>query len=251
MTGMSGTGLSLTVVVATYNVGALIENCILSVIAQTHRDIELLIIDGGSTDGTLAVLEKYRDRIRWISEKDKGLNDAQRKGVALAAGEWIFFLGADDVLASPKAIENLFSSCPTDLSAYDIITGHALYEDGRLYRSNRPWLLRIKNCIHGQGALYRRRLFTEKAYDMSLRVYYDYDFNLWALTSGKKFVHTSILLAVLGCGGHSDRPRWKNYREDMRTRAKYVKGMTLLATNVVAVGRYLYKVAWFRILRSI
>jgi len=242
---------SVSVVVAAYNVAPLIENCILSVIGQTHPEMELLVIDGGSTDGTLAVLEKYRGRIKWISEKDKGLNDAQGKGVAMASGEWIFFLGADDVLASPKAIENLFNACPNDVSSYDIITGHALYEDGRLYRSNRPWLLRVKNCIHGQGAIYRRGLFREKNYDMSLRVYYDYDFNLWALTSGKKFFHTGVLLAVLGCGGHSDRPKWKNYREDMRARARYVKGLSLFATNVVAVIRFLYKVAWFRLLRSI
>lgn len=248
---MSNGAQSVTVVVAAYNVASLIENCILSVIGQTYPGVELLIIDGGSSDGTLAVLEKYRDRIRWISEKDKGLNDAQWKGVSLATCEWIFFLGADDVLASPKTFENLFKACPEDMSSYDILTGHALYEDGRLYRSNRPWLLRVKNCIHGQGAVYRRRLFSEKKYDMSLRVYYDYDFNLWALTSGKRFFHTEVLLAVLGCGGHSDRPKWKNYREDMRTRARYVRGLSLLATNVVAVGRFLYKVAWFRLLRSI
>ena len=94
-------------------------------------------------------------------------------------------------------------------------------------------------------------LFLALSMDMSLRVYYDYDFNLWALTSGKKFFHTGVLLAVLGCGGHSDRPKWKNYREDMRARARYVKGLSLFATNVVAVIRFLYKVAWFRLLRSI
>lgn len=248
---MSSNDLSVSVVIAAYNVGALIENCILSVLAQTHPYVEIVVVDGGSTDETLPILRKFGERVKWISEKDKGLNDAQLKGVSLASGEWIFFLGADDVLASPKAFENLFKACSGQVADYDILTGHALYEDGRLYRSNRPWLLRVKNCIHGQGAVYRRSLFDEKTYDMSLRVYYDYEFNLWALTSGKRFFHTGVLLAVLGCGGHSDKPRWKNYREDMRTRARYVRGPVLLLTNMVAVLRFARKVAWFRLLRRI
>lgn len=248
---MSGNSRSVSVVIATYNAGDLLENCLLSVIQQTHPEIEILVVDGGSTDRTVGILEKYSSRVKWTSERDGGLNDAQWKGVTRATNEWIFFLGADDVLASPKAVENLFTACPSDISEIDILTGHALYEDGRLRRSNRPGMLRIKNTIHGQGALYRRSLFTQKSYDMTLRVYYDYEFNLWALTSRKKFFHTNVLLTVLGCGGHSDKPKWKNYLEDMKARGRYVKGPALLATNVIAVARFLYKVVWFRILRSI
>lgn len=249
--GMSAKDRSVTVVIAAYNVAELIENCLLSILAQTHPDVEIVVVDGGSTDGTIGILEKYASRVKWTSERDRGLNDAQSKGVARASGEWTFFLGADDVLASPKALENLFRACPRDLSTVDILTGYALYEDGRLRRSDKPRRLRVKNSIHGQGALYRRRLFTEKSYDMSLKVYYDYEFNLWAFTSGKKFFHTNVLLTLLGCGGHSDKPKWKNYLEDMRTRARYVKGPALAATNAYAVVRFLYKVVWFRVLRFI
>jgi glycosyltransferase involved in cell wall biosynthesis len=242
---------SVSIIIATFNAGELIDNCLLSIFSQTHPEIEIIVVDGGSTDRTLTVLQNYSNRLKWTSERDRGLNDAQWKGVLRASNEWILFLGADDVLASPKALENLLRKCPEDLSPYDILTGHALYEDGRLSRSRRPELLRMKNTIHGQGALYRRRLFAERGYDMTLRVYYDYEFNLWAYTSGKQFFHTDVLLSVLGCGGHSDRPRWRNYLEDMRTRARYVKGPFLLATNIVAVGRYLYKVAWFRFVRHV
>lgn len=248
---MSAPDRSVTVVIATYNVVAVIENCLLSVLSQTHPDIEIVVVDGGSTDGTLAILERYSKRVKWTSERDRGLNDAQWKGIGRAGGEWIFFLGADDVMASPRALENLFRACPADISKVDILTGHALYEDGRLRRSDKPRWLRVKNSIHGQGALYRRSLFTEKSYDMSLKVYYDYEFNLWAFTSGKKFFHTNVLLTILGCGGHSDKPVWKNYLEDMRTRGRYVKGPALALTNLYAVVRFLYKVVWFRVLRFI
>lgn len=248
---MSASDRSISVVIATYNAAAILENCLLSIMSQTHPDIEVVVVDGGSTDGTVTILEKYSKHVKWTSERDRGLNDAQWKGVARASGEWVFFLGADDVLASPKAFESLFRACPADISQLDILTGYALYEDGRLRRSNKPWRLRVMNSIHGQGALYRRKLFTEKTYDMSLKVYYDYEFNLWAFTSGKKFFHTNVLLSILGCGGHSDKPKWKNYVEDMRTRARYVKGPALAVTNLFAVARFLYKVVWFRVLRSI
>lgn len=247
---MSTNGRSVSIVIATYNAGALIENCLLSVIHQTHPEIEVIVVDGGSTDGTINILEKYSKQVKWTSERDRGLNDAQFKGVTRAKNDWVFFLGADDILAGPKAIENLFNAC-SDISAIDILTGHALYEDGRLRRSDKPGMLRVKNTIHGQGALYRRSLFKQKSYDMALKVYYDYDFNLWALTTGKRFFHTNVLLTVMGCGGHSDRPKWRNYLEDMKTRGRYVKGPALLATNVFAVARFIYKVVWFRALRTL
>lgn len=240
---------SVSVVIATYNAEKFLENCLLSVLNQTHTTVEIVVVDGFSTDGTVGILRKYAHRINWISEKDKGLNDAQWKGVRRSNGFWIYFLGADDVIASPQALEKIFALCPEDLTEIDVVTGHALYEDGRLRKSTRPDMLWIKNTIHGQGALYRRKLFEQKTYDMSLRVYYDYEFNLWAYTSGKKFFHTAVLLAVLGCGGHSDRPIWKNYLEDMRVRREYVGKIPRVATTIIAIGRYLYKVMWFRFFR--
>src|SRR6185437_9311214 len=126
MTEFSGPP-SVSIVIATFNVANLIENCLLSIFSQTHRDLEIVVVDGGSTDGTIDILGKFGDRLKWTSERDYGLNDAQWKGVRRASAEWILFLGADDVLASPKALENLFRKCPADLSPYDILTGHALY----------------------------------------------------------------------------------------------------------------------------
>ena len=85
-----------------------IEDCIRSVLAQTHRDIEHIVVDGGSTDGTVDVIKKYEASIsRWISEPDNGLYDAMNKGIRLATGDVVGILNSDDMYADDRAIASV------------------------------------------------------------------------------------------------------------------------------------------------
>ncbi len=87
----------VSVITAVFNGEAFIASCIESVLSQDYPNIEHIVLDGGSTDGTVAILRKYQDQIAfWQSEPDKGVFDAWNKGLDLARGEWIAFLGADD-----------------------------------------------------------------------------------------------------------------------------------------------------------
>ena len=239
-------GRSVSVLTVVRNGVSTLENCILSVMGQTHPLVEHVIVDGGSTDGTLDILDKYSARINWASGPDRGLFDAMNKGIARARNDWILFVGSDDLLASPQALEQLIGQCPADLSPYGVLTGHALYEDGRLYRSNRPDGLRWRNCIHHQGALYDRSLFDDRPFDIGLKTYADYEFNIRLWQEDARFFHTSQLLCILGVGGMSDRPKWSAYREDMRVRARYIRGRDLWLGHALAVARYAYKLYWHR-----
>ena len=99
----------ISVITVCYNAASCIEKTILSVINQTYSNIEYIIIDGGSTDGTIDIVNKYKDRISVIvSEKDKGIYDAMNKGVTYATGEWVNFMNAGDTFYNSNVVTELF-----------------------------------------------------------------------------------------------------------------------------------------------
>ncbi|MEO7851682.1 MAG: glycosyltransferase, partial [Rubrivivax sp.] len=100
--------MKFSIVTVSYNSAATIADTLRSVSSQTHADIEHLIIDGGSTDDTLAVVRREGAHVaRLVSEPDRGIYDAMNKGIALAGGDLIGFLNADDMLASPRAVADM------------------------------------------------------------------------------------------------------------------------------------------------
>ena len=100
--------MKVTLLTVTYNSKSHLEECIHSVIGQTYTDIEHIIIDAASTDGTLDIIRCYENQIaRWISEKDQGMYDAINKGIAMATGDIIGILNSDDKLASADVIEEI------------------------------------------------------------------------------------------------------------------------------------------------
>ncbi len=106
--------MKISIITVVFNGQAFLADCIKSVIAQDYPAIEYIVIDGGSTDGSLQIIEHYKHQISlFISEKDKGMYDALNKGIKMATGDVIGILNADDMLASPdviSAIANCFST---------------------------------------------------------------------------------------------------------------------------------------------
>src|SRR2546426_834552 len=99
----------LSIVIVVYNAGSTLKHAIESVLNQTYKNIELIIIDGGSNDNTLQIINNYSSQIGYfISEKDNGIYDAMNKGILAAKGDWILFLGADDILYRPDIITDIF-----------------------------------------------------------------------------------------------------------------------------------------------
>jgi glycosyltransferase involved in cell wall biosynthesis len=121
--------LDITIITVVYNGAALLPGTIESVQRQTYPHIDYLIVDGGSTDGTLDVVRRYAadmPHLRWISERDRGLYDAMNKGLRLATGRFVQFLNGGDHLHAPDTIERMLTQA-TDQT--DVLYGETLLVD--------------------------------------------------------------------------------------------------------------------------
>ena len=130
--------MKYSIITVNYNDAHGLKETIDSVISQTCHDYEYIIIDGGSTDGTCGIIKSYSEHISYtVSEPDKGIYDAWNKGVKMAKGKWIAFIGADDVLL-PNAIKAYNDAIlkTKDIDEYDYICAHNEYVDlnGRILK---------------------------------------------------------------------------------------------------------------------
>lgn len=159
----------VTVITVVFNGARTIEQTILSVLAQTYENVEYLVIDGGSTDGSLDILRQYEDRIDyWQSEKDRGLYDAMNKGIALAKGDVVGMLNADDFFAAPSALADIVDGFAEGVDAVfsclDIVDPTDLARVVRKYRisSFSRFMLRI-GVMPPHPTFYCRKSCFEKA----------------------------------------------------------------------------------------
>jgi len=178
--------IKISIVTPSYNQGDFIEKTIQSVLNQTYKNIEYIIVDGGSTDQTLKIIDKYRNRIATvISEKDKGQSEAINKGFKLATGDLAGWINSDDILY-PDCVEKiveLYNTHPDGCIYYpamlDIIDreGKLLYKSVRKI-SNRNHLLNKNYSIIQQGSFYDSRLMKKICY-LDESIYYCMDLDLW------------------------------------------------------------------------
>ena len=205
----------ISIIVAVFNGVATLQQCIDSVANQTCPNKELIVIDGGSKDGTVELLKTEQDKITyWISEPDRGIYDALNKGLAQAKGEWICFLGADDFFWDAHVLEEMAKQLiklpPKIRIAYAQIM--LLNANGeRVYLVNEPWgeiKARFKQimCIHHQGVMHRRSLFELHGnFDETFKITGDYELMLRELQTGDAYFIPDLVLAGMrqGCGASS------------------------------------------------
>lgn len=167
----------VSIIIATYDALDGLPLSLRSIAEQTYRNRELLIIDGGSTDGTLELIQNTDSKIDyWCSEPDEGIYDAFNKGIRHATGEWIYFLGAGDTIADQDVLKRVFS-VPR--------AGKMLYGDVCLQRSRRRYggefskiNLSLRNICQ-QGIFYSQDLFQSIGpFEQQYRVWADWAFNL-------------------------------------------------------------------------
>lgn len=218
-----------------------IERTINSVINQTYKKIEYIVIDGKSTDGTLDVIEKYRNQIsKIVSEPDKGIYDAMNKGISLATGDYILFMNSGDEIYDEQTVQDVFDS---SLGA-DIYYGETeMYDDnwkslGRR-RHEAPedfdWTsFRFGMNISHQAIYIRRSIITP--YDLKYKYSSDIDWIIKAAKKSSNIVNVHRYVAKYLVGGMSKKKHLESLKERFQIFTKYYGLIPNIFNHVVIAG---------------
>ena len=201
----------MSIVTVVYNGAATLERTIQSVLGQSCPSIEYIIVDGGSTDGTLDLIQRYEDRLAlWVSEKDKGIYDAMNKGVALCTGEWVALINADDWY-EPDAVARAMEASRRRADI-NIVHGDIWihYPNGhrKLKKAKRNgFLLKHWEMVLNHPSFFVRRSYYQgRPFDATLRVSGDHKWTLAAwMESRGQFLYLPVPLANFTAGGASMR----------------------------------------------
>ncbi len=248
--------MKISIITSVYNNASTIEDAIKSVLSQTYTNIEYIVVDGASKDGTTEIIRKYENQIsKFVSEKDKGIYDGLNKGVDLATGDVIAFLHSDDIYENENVIADVVKLFETTNT--DSIYGDLVYVDkndtNKIFRYWKSGEYTFKKLCNGwmppHPTFFVKREFYEKygKFDLSYGIAADYDFMLRML--GKYKITTAYLPKVLykmRVGGASNRSI-KNIIQKSQEDIKALKNNgigglhTIILKNLSKIPQFLKK----------
>lgn len=185
----------VSIVTPSFNQAQFIEETILSVQRQKYPNVEHIVIDGGSVDGTLDILKKFGDKISWISEPDRGQADAVNKGIRKASGEFIGWLNSDDIYFN----DTIYFAVKAfqDRPDVDVVYGDLFYidQDGKILMERKEINFDFDILLYGlcyigqQSTFYKKNIFEDIGYlDVNLQYVMDWELFLRIAVHGKKYL---------------------------------------------------------------
>ena len=218
--------MKLSIITINYNAVNGLRKTIDSVVSQSFKDYEWIVIDGGSTDGSRELLKQNRDHFAfWCIEPDNGIYTAINKGLRHANGEYVLFLNSGDWLYSETVLEKVFTHID---GKQDIYYGDYVQvnDGGRLNSITLPeelgfFFFPYNNICH-QATFYRRTLFENNPYDESYSIVSDWAMNLKLLFEGRTFKHLNQFIVYYDNQGKSSAANSKHHEERTAAFEKYV-----------------------------
>ena len=198
--GMSIADPKISIGIVVYNGVEHIGSALKSVADQSYKNIEVIVVDGGSTDGTLDILEEYSKCISvMISEPDKGIYDAMNKVCSLATGDWLIFLGCDDeLLASLGDLTKLMTDPGT------VYYGDVIFKSiGIIYGGRFSKIRLMRSNICHQAIFYPKPVYKNRAYNLQYKWWADYVYNLQLMGEGIPFVYMKAVVTLFNDKGGS------------------------------------------------
>ena len=203
-----------SIIIPVFHSLSYLKTCIRSIENQIFSDFEVIIVNGGTDNATNQFLQTLPPPFSFISERDSGIYDAMNKGVYVSKGALLYFMGADDIFASPTVLEQVALQFDHDSDFYfgDILLGK------NKKKSSYSHMLWLKNTLHHQALFYQRYLFDDHFYDTTYKILSDYHFNLKLFIKGKKGKKIDVIVANCGAFGVS-----KNYNEGLYQEERLLK----------------------------
>lgn len=211
----------VSIITINFNDSKGLEKTILSVRSQLFRNYEHIIIDGGSKDDSKFIIEKYKDGFsKWVSESDKGIYDAQNKGIKFAKGEYCLFLNSGDYLAEENVLDKIWigSSYSHDILYGDMFVPTKNGKLRRLYQAKNMNLYHLfKDTIWHPSSFIRRELFQKIGlYSLNYKICSDYEFWMKAFKLKYKFKYIHIPISVFNEDGLSSKTENQRFVQEER-----------------------------------
>jgi len=247
---MSPADIKFSIIIPTFNSGKTLERCFDSIAAQSYQNLEVICVDGCSADDTLEIIADYSSRvnIKYSSESDQGIYDAMNKGLTMASGNWLYFLGSDDTFFSDEVLTDIAKNIETTNA--EVVYGNVIM------RGQNQWNLHnvvfdglytiekfIDRNICHQAIFYKHTVFQKNGnFDLTYPTNADFDFNMRCYAN-TTFVYADVIVANFYVGGQStqhDDERFHQHRGALML--KYF-GRRIFTRSFINARLYLHRAA--------
>jgi glycosyltransferase involved in cell wall biosynthesis len=192
----------ISIGIIVYNGAAHIRNALDNIVRQSYRNIELIVVDGDSKDNTLNILKEYEEHISvLVSEPDQGIYDAMNKICSLATGDWLIFLGCDDVLLDTLGNMVELMTDPDSVYYGDVI----FLSSGRVYCGEFSKFKILQQNICHQALFYPREVYNKYSYNLKYKSLADYAYNINLWGDSVPFVYVSVVVSIFNDKGASSQ----------------------------------------------
>lgn len=230
-----------SIIICNYNGEKYLESCIQSCLNQQFWNKEIIVVDGKSTDSSHAIIKKFWNNIVWVTEKDTGISDAFNRGVWVASGNWIMYLGSDDYFYNPDILKNvdfyiktIYEHCKADIHKMNFYAASInQYEDGKSNLVDNNYEIHTKNLIKYwtpvwlQNIYFNRNWIFNNLLDIQNKYSMDYDIYFRMVCSWQIFtkLHGIINSINLQWENISTKLARKQAAEALKVARKYARGM--------------------------